>query len=490
MKDLPEPTFVYDPAVASSHARHLPPTLRRSKREQRRHQRRLNKNGIDPLAEPKKPGRWKKIVLIILGVIMAAAVAVGLYLFLHISKITSNPFSFGSKLDGEDSGRVNILLLGIGDPGHDGEKLSDTNIVASLNTRTNQVALISLPRDLRVKIPGHGYNKINTANEIGDVPLARQVVEQTTGLKINYYVRADFTGLKQIVDAVGGIDVDNKTLLYDPEYPCDNNESRSCGYRLPPGHYHLDGTAALKYARCRKGTCGSDFGRDQRQQEVLQKVEAKALTVPNLINPSKFNALLNSVSNNVKTDLSLANMKRLYDLSKKFNQNPQINVVFDTSPGGFLQQDPHSSDLLPVGGDFSQIQQFCQNVFKYGPVYSERPQIAIENGTSTVGLAMRMQTKIVQDGQPIAIDSVSNAPTRDYTQTQLIDYSGGSKPNTLNYLQGLLGVKATPPTNIRFKPGYDFLIIVGSNDAQKLQQYSTDANSSSSSGSSGSAFSQ
>jgi anionic cell wall polymer biosynthesis LytR-Cps2A-Psr (LCP) family protein len=69
-------------------------------------------------------------------------------------------------------GRVNILLLGVGDPGHAGEGLADTNMVISLNTKTDQVAMISLPRDLRVKVPGYGYQKINNAHAEGDIPLA------------------------------------------------------------------------------------------------------------------------------------------------------------------------------------------------------------------------------------------------------------------------------------------------------------------------------
>src|SRR5581483_5188894 len=99
--------------------------------------------------------RWKrrlKVALIILGLALALTV---IYVFIQLSRLSVNPLDMGP-LRGEDRGRVNILVLGIGDPGHAGQKLSDTVMLVSLAPATHQLAYISLPRDLRVDIPGYG----------------------------------------------------------------------------------------------------------------------------------------------------------------------------------------------------------------------------------------------------------------------------------------------------------------------------------------------
>jgi LCP family protein required for cell wall assembly len=417
--------------------------------------------------KPKKK-RWKVVLFCFALLGFLALIGYFVYLFMNLSSVSTNPFSLTDKLKGEDDGRVNILLLGVGDPGHDGETLADTNMVVSLNTKTNQVAMISIPRDTRVQIPGFGYNKINNAHADGElyqggkgIDLAKKTVENTLGIPIHYYVRANFSGLKQAVDAVGGIDVDVKEDLIDTEYPCEKNEYRSCGIRILKGQQHMDGATALKYARCRKGTCGDDFGRALRQQEVLQKVREKALSIQTLSDPSKVTSLIQTAANNIKTDLSIKNILRLRELTKDLSNQNIINVVFSIKPGGFLKTDSSSSDLLPIGGNFDDIQAFIKNVFVLGPIWKEEPKIVILNGTATAGAAGKLSTKINNDGDVIQILSIGNAKTRNNATSSIIDYTNGAKPNTAAYLEKLVGVKPTPPATPVKYPVADFEITVG-----------------------------
>src|SRR5207244_10638311 len=111
-----------------------------------------------------------------------------------------------TQLKGEGNGRVNILLLGVGGAGHDGPNLSDTIMVVSIDPKTKDVAMLSIPRDLYVKIPGHGYGKINAANVYGGPTLAARTVANVIGVPIHYYAVIDFSGFKQAVDSVGGGD--------------------------------------------------------------------------------------------------------------------------------------------------------------------------------------------------------------------------------------------------------------------------------------------
>ena len=297
----PEPEFVYDPEKDKHNrsetqlANELDPITQENQI-------------LDPKLEKraKRRKRIKRFILFTLLFLLIAGGAIFAYLATRAGKISTNPFNFSTKLKGEDEGRVNILLLGVGDPGHDGETLADTNMVVSLDTKNNKVALISIPRDTKVSIPGEGYHKINNAHALGElkkppqgIELAQKTVEDTLDIPIHYYVRANFSGLKQAVDAVGGIDIDVKEALNDPEYPCDKNEWKSCGFKLKAGPTHMDGATALKYARCRKANCGDDFGRALRQQEVLRKVQEKAGSMETLSDPKKLGALIETAANNI-----------------------------------------------------------------------------------------------------------------------------------------------------------------------------------------------
>jgi len=111
---------------------------------------------------------------------------------------------------GQQQDRINVLLLGMGGEGHDGGYLTDTNIILSLKPSTNEVAMVSVPRDLSAKIEGYGWYKINHANAYGENSkpgaggeFARKTFEQNLGIKIPYYVRIDFQAFKEIIDTVG-----------------------------------------------------------------------------------------------------------------------------------------------------------------------------------------------------------------------------------------------------------------------------------------------
>lgn len=404
---------------------------------------------------PKK--RWVKKIVVILILLV---VGFGLNIFINLLRVSANPFDF-SKLKGEREGRINVLLLGVGDADHEGPGLSDTVMVASIDPKNNQMAMISLPRDLRVHIPGYGEHKINEAHSDGGPELARQTVEQTLGITIHYYVRANFTGLKQAVDAVGGIDVNVQESLSDPEYPCDKNQYRSCGLLIKKGQQHMNGDTALKYARCRKGNCGDDFGRALRQQEVLQAVRQRAVSLGNLLNPLKVGQMASALGDNIKSDLSVNQILRLAKMVQLIWHDRTYNVVLNIEPGGYLVNSSSSSDLLPSDGTFDEIRLFVKDVFRLAPIWAENPALIIQNGTKTVGIGAKLRDKIAQDGYRIDIEALSNAARTDHATSEIIDYSNGANLNTQRYLEDLIGVKATSPQSPVKNPPADFRVILG-----------------------------
>jgi LCP family protein required for cell wall assembly len=301
-------------------------------------------------------------MLTLLLVVLLTGIGYFGYLAINVAKISTQPLQLGG-LVGDGSGRVNILVLGVGDPGHSGEGLTDSMMVMSLDTQTKRVAQIGLPRDLRVKIPGYGYNKINTAHAYGGVVLAQQVVANTLGLPIHYYIKTDFKGLQEIVDAVGGIDVDVKDRLLDTEYPCSENQYEVCGLDIQPGLQHMDGARALQYARCRKGTCGDDFGRAERQQEVLNLVRDKVVRWDMVLRPKDLFGVVAAVRDRVETNMGAVQLLLFARSWRDAGDNDPIRFVLSTEEGGLLVGDTASSDLVPLGGDFDRIQERAANIF-------------------------------------------------------------------------------------------------------------------------------
>ncbi|GAC1601610.1 MAG: hypothetical protein NVS3B29_03520 [Candidatus Saccharimonadales bacterium] len=292
-----------------------------------------------------------------------ATVVYAIYIIGIVAKISTNSWQL-SGLTADSSGRTNILVLGVGDPGHDGENLSDTMMLLSLDGSSHRTAQISIPRDLRVKIPGYGYSKINAANVYGGVPLAERTVSNTLGVPVDYYLKTNFSGLKDLVDAVGGVDVNVKTALIDWEYPCDYNQYEVCGLNIPAGSQHMNGTTALQYVRCRKGTCGNDFGRAARQQEVISLLQPKLTDWHLLLNPVALTKVAEAAQKGIETDMGLV---QLLELAKTWKDNigqAPVQLVLSTAPGSYLRSDPAgSSDLLPIGGNFTQVGEAVKNIF-------------------------------------------------------------------------------------------------------------------------------
>jgi LCP family protein required for cell wall assembly len=179
------------------------------------------------------------------------------------------------------SGRLNVLILGLDHrPGETIPARTDTLILATFDPQQPQVALLSIPRDLWVDIPGHGPNRINTANYFGDLTqpgygptLAVQTVQQNFGPTLHGYLELDFNGFVTLVDALGGIELDVPQTIIDENYPTPDYGVTTIS--IPAGPQHMDGATALIYARTRHAD--SDFGRGQRQQQVLRALVVKAL---------------------------------------------------------------------------------------------------------------------------------------------------------------------------------------------------------------------
>jgi len=289
-----------------------------------------------------------------------------------------------SDTSSKDPNRLNILLLGLrGADDPSGGLLTDTMMIASIKRDTNQIALISVPRDLYIDMPNYPKKqKINFAYALGEersrngggLVYSRQVISQVTGLYIDYVAAVNFTAFEEVVNELGGVDVyrdqpfsERTQWLYEGKEGKDywrKSASSTWEFYVPAGSSHMNGEAALYYVRSRYST--SDFDRMRRQQQVIQALKAKAFSLGVLANPIKVYNLLGSVERNVRTNLTFEQIKGLLPLSNDIDFNNIKSLVFDTDADGPLYSstsDGGAYIILPKDGNFDKVQQMCRNIF-------------------------------------------------------------------------------------------------------------------------------
>lgn len=336
------------------------------------------------------------------------------------------------ELKGEENGRVNIALLGMrGENVVGGGLLTDTIMVISIDPKQSKVAMISIPRDLYVTVPGtQDKQKINAVHAYGEKKSKGQgledmktILSEVTGLSVDYAASINFEGFKQLIDTIGGVQITldepfseslqfkgieqrcdgvnytipsgnyeekriqrkNGTYYANPKrYPLcfaktttTASESLECGgnFTLPAGVSTLNGDQALCYVRSR--VTSSDFERAKRQQIIVQLVKDKLLSSETLMNFDKLNQLLNNLGDNARSDFKPWEMKRLFDLYKEM-QNMQIyQRVLENSEEGLLYNPPANGAgyiLLPIGDNYNKIHEMVTNIFNLPPQSDIKPR--------------------------------------------------------------------------------------------------------------------
>jgi LCP family protein required for cell wall assembly len=396
-----------------------------------------------------------------------------------------------TKLKGEDSGRVNILLAGNSsdDVGHEGGQLTDSIMVLSIDTKNNKAFMLSIPRDLWVDVPDGGHAKINSAYVVGEQNDFRQsglpdggmgelekVLEDNLDIKINYYALVNYNALREAVDAVGGVDFTVKSTdprgLYDPNIDWKTHKPL---VKLSNGVHHLNGEQALDLARARGdaynsyGFPASDFDRTEHQRQLLVALKSKAVSAGVIANPAKLTSLSDAIGNNVKTDFSVSEVHRLYDLVKQIDTNSIQSLSLNnangknllasyTAPGG-------QSALAPAAGldDFSDIQAFVRQHMSGSAVVQEGATVVVLNATDTSGLASRKRTFL--EDKDLIVTDVGDAKNNLATTT-IIDNSAGKKPATRALLVRLFGNNVTVANPYKNTYDADFIVLLGSDQAR------------------------
>ncbi|MFC7394697.1 LCP family protein [Scopulibacillus cellulosilyticus] len=248
-----------------------------------------------------------KKVLITLGVIILLIVVGGgayAYYLYHSVKSTANNIyepvgSHTTTLSNKKP--ISILLMGVDERPNDRGR-SDTLIYMTLNPKTNKMEMISIPRDTRTEIAGRGtIDKINAAYAYGGTKMAMDTVKNFLDVPVDYYVKMNMEGLSKLVDAVGGVTVYNDISWHDEGY-------YKKGYYYQKGNIELNGPKALGYVRMRHLDPRGDFGRNERQRQVIMAIVNKAASISSV---SRYDDILDAIQGNVKTNLTFDEMKSI-----------------------------------------------------------------------------------------------------------------------------------------------------------------------------------
>ena len=231
------------------------------------------------------------------------------------------------------SGAFTVLLLGSDDDSKFSADhvLTQSMILVRVVPSTKQVTMLSIPRDLYVHLSTGGYGKIDGAYSYGGPGAAIATVAQNFGVRINDYIWVGLLGLIKLIDAVGGVDVVTSHPVLDDYYPADVFSRYPYSYErvaVLAGPQHLDGLHAMQYVRSRHGDLQSDFGRSQRQQQVLMALRQKAKQ----LSPEDLPAVSAAIGNEMKTSISISEVASLLPLAASFDNPDQIRQVFLLPP--------------------------------------------------------------------------------------------------------------------------------------------------------------
>lgn len=400
-------------------------------------------------------------------------------------------FSEEKKLATDGSGRTNILIFGTSPKGWDGEELTDSIMIASVNQETKKIYTVSLPRDLWVKHTckswlgtyggklnetyGCGYHdSLNSGSSEEEAEKAGQKALATTakevlGLDIQYVVHGNWQVLVDIVNSVGGIDVlveayDGSSRVYDV----------ATGINYKSGEtVHMDGEKALAFSRARGseggvGLSGSNFDRERNQQKILKATLEKVNQQK--LNPLALLDIVSAVGNNVQTSFKDDEIKSAVNLVQGFSGSgmTSLPLISETdASGNYLTTGIVSgiSVVIPSAGtyDYSEIQAYISKNTLGGEIVKEAAKIIILNGTNYSGLASQEQKNLKKEGYTVS--KIDSAPTSDYETTKVYYVEKDSKPDTVKKLAEKYSTSAEkiPSSLSLLSKDVDIVIVLGEN---------------------------
>ena len=439
----------------------------------------------------KKPMTKKKKIILTVVSVLAVLLIGGVIAFILwgndiIAKITGgqgNVFDLLTfveptyeRLKTDENGRTNILAFGTsgydmaGDEGngtHDGAQLTDSIMAISINQDTGDIAMLSLPRDLKASPTCTATGKINevywcnggggdvsTEEEAAAAQALMDEVGDILGMDFQYFAHLNWGSLIQIVDTLGGISITLDEDILDYGWT---------GAVFEAGiEYTIDGEQALGLARARHGTTGGDFSRGASQQKILvgirDKISEQGLSITDML------SLASTLGDNLRSNFSIEEIKSLAHLSSEYDLNNmrQISLI---EPERLMTTGSINgiSYVLPSSGvgNYIAIQNYVAKMLSNDPRVYEDPTILVLNGTEEVGIASSEKDTLEEEGYN-RID-VADAPTSDYTDKYTLYVLDDTTKGTKKMLEEKYKVTAKSYDELAegISHDYNFVLILG-----------------------------
>lgn len=405
-------------------------------------------------SDGEKKRHWLRWLIILAAMLLVVGIAAGgtaYYLARRaVADIPTVDLSRGTLASPAKGNEIqNFLIIGSDsrmdvDPSYGGSKIggerSDTIMIAQLDPRRDKGVVVSIPRDTRVEIPGHGTDKINAAYAEGGVQLAVDTVKAFTGLPIHHYIEINFEGFSEVVDALGGVDICVDQPIRDQMTGLDLRSA---------GCHHLTGEFALAYARSReplvyedgkwRAETSGDFGRIQRQQTFMKALMKRAISV-NAV--GRWKDLSKAVSKGVRIDAGL-DFDQFMALYGRFSDMTPEKVEMLSVPGEaetikgvsyVIAKEPDTSNLFHSLGSSREDESVGGGSIDITSTTVSQVQVKILNGTATMGLAAEAANRLKQKGFFVA----GTGDTRQMNATE-IRYEKGNESKA-NAVKQALGV--------------------------------------------------
>jgi LCP family protein required for cell wall assembly len=336
------------------------------------------------------------------------------------------------------SGHLNVLLMGIdqrpdevgpgGDPGR-----TDSMILVSIDFDNHLVSMVSIPRDGFVVIPDHGNERVNAAYTFGELDgtgggpaLAERTIEQLFGIHVDRYALVDIRSMQQVIDTLGGVWIDNPERLVDTQYPTE--DYRTIKIDIPAGRQLMDGVTAVEYARTRHPD--SDYGRQNRQQQVLLAIRDRALQIDVL---PRVPQLLPQVRDLVHTDISLMEAVQLANFGRSLDASQIIRLAPDpkltpsyVGPGGASY-----INLTPA------YRAMVHAMLADPRIVAEQAAINVYNAGAPVGSGSRAASVLGAAG--LTVNQIATAPSA--VSATRIEAGGGAR-HSAELVVKLLGLSS------------------------------------------------
>jgi LCP family protein required for cell wall assembly len=273
-------------------------------------------------------------------------------------------------------GRTNFLILGIAGQEHQGQDLTDSLIFVSVDQRSGQTLILSLPRD--IWIPAL-RSKLNSVYHYRGLAETKKIASEIVGQPVDHGLVIDFQFLSQAVEILGGVEVEIQRPLDDYQYPIEGKENDLCEgdpeFKCRYEHLHfeagkqlMNGETALKYVRSRNavGVEGTDFARIQRQQRLMLAIKDKILSPQFFLHPEKLRELVQLMASSLEHDLRKTDYQNLLKLALKLRSSKiktaSLNNNYLVNPSTHLEKYDQQWVLIPKATDWQEVQQYVSSL--------------------------------------------------------------------------------------------------------------------------------